>query len=290
MLERLTIAEFEVRIALVLSKTHLRDQDRDDLKAELLQHLYDHYQELIDGGTTHEQAVKQTIDQFGDTETIRKRISQNYPSTLREFLFRELIIVLILIMSIIIGPIFLLNDYRIASMLGAILIPFLTLLLVVPFKYLVLNRIKTWKVSLLLTIVIYVGLIGSEVFSSGSSLAVIVGQIFSFNIYNYVNGSSGLFTMASIHLFWILILVNQLIVNKSRTTLFQRMISSSFQYWGMLLFGIIVTISLPSNSETQIVFINTLFISTFLEQILSDQIIHLIDKKLCYSLRSNQSS
>lgn len=268
-----TIPAFESLVDLTLSKTHLHELDREELEIELKQHLMDHYQELIENGLSHEFAVQQTIDQFGELKTIRKKINQTYPNTLREFILRELMIGIILLLAIIIGPLFLINEYRFVSMLEVVPIPFLVLLISLFFRHFILNKIMSWKIALVITSIIYLGLMYSQIYHYfGLPATVVMSQLSLFNVNNFVNGSVGLVTIHTMHLLWILVLLLQTFKDKTNTKVWKNMILSSFQYWGMIALGLLISITITSNSQGQIVFINIFFIASFLEQVYSDRL------------------
>jgi hypothetical protein len=130
-------------------------------------------------------------------------------------------------------------------------------------------------------------LMGTQIYSSGLSIVTIIKQIFVLNISSFVNGSLGVFTLHTIHFFWILILLLQYIKDDSGNKVWQKMIYASFQYWGMIGLGIAVVVSLPTNSAANMVFINVFFITAVLEQVLLDRAMAFFNNLLSKHLNAN---
>lgn len=280
------ISEFDDLVQQVFFKTYLHEQDRVDLEIELKQHLYDHYQDLVDRGCSHEQSIKETIDQFGKIDILRKRIKRNYPSILKELILKEIIIGLFLVIAVIIGLKFLkLQNYLFMSP-GILILPLLVLMIALPFQHLILKRINSWKIASVVTCVIYAWYIMASFSEQGLSLIDVLQNIFSTTLSNYINGYQGLFTFHTIHFFWVIILLIQIKKKDSHFKVWQRMIFSSFQYWVMIILGLIVNSIFDMNSEGSTIFINLFFISSVLEQILIDPLLALFYKRIIVDFNS----
>lgn len=272
------IPEFEELVAQVFLMTHLHDQDRVDLEMELKQHLYDHHRELVDSGCSQEQSIIDTIDQFGEVDIVRKKIKRNYPNTLYEFFLKEIIIGLVLVLAIIIGPKLLNLQYFNNTSLRIIVFPLLILMFAIPFQNFILKRINAWQIAFVAICVIYLWYIVASFDNQGFSLNSMLRFVFSISLSNFINGYQGLFTFHTIHFFWFIILLMQFTNRDSRYKVWQLMIFSSFQYWGMICFGVFITSILHINSESSVIFVNIFFISSVLEQILIDPLIAFFNK------------
>jgi len=281
------IFEFDDLVKQVLFKTYLHEQDRVDLEMELKQHLYDHYRDLVDRGCSHEQSIKETIDQFGKIDIVRKRIKRNYPSILKELIFKEIIIGLFLFIAVIIGLEFLkLQNYLLMSP-EILILPLLVLIISTPFQHLILKRVNSWKIASIVTCVIYAWYIMASFSKQGLSLIDVLQYLFSTTFSNYINGYQGLFTFHTIHFFWVIILLIQIKKKDSQFKVWKRMIFSSFQYWVMIILGLFVNSILHMNSEGSTVFINLFFVSSALEQILIDPLLTFFYKRITIDFDSS---
>ena len=263
------IDDFDKYVKDLLSGTHLNQLDQNNLQEEMKQHLYDHYNNLISKNVSHDEAIKSTIEQFGNVTQIRKQVNRTFSNTIIEEIMKEIFIFGIMIFSFVLGPIIFKISVNI-SFPQAIFASLLTLLIAIPFQHLILKRQKYLFFSIIVVIVIYFvywsWYVGLSSNIDNNILKYSISFIFSIDLTTLVN-SSGLLNPPTVNMFWIIILLVQLSKVDYDDKYWKKMINVSFQYWSMLSLGVIVSTNIQ-NSSMQIIFMNAFLAYAFLEQII----------------------
>ncbi|MNI01161.1 hypothetical protein D3C73_539930 [compost metagenome] len=229
----------------LVSKLHVTKEDQAEIKEEWRQHLIDSVHHLMSSGCNMEDAIPKAVQQFGEAESLCVEMNRSLPSALVMNLVKEILIWSILIAACCLAPILLLNANFEPIF---IVVP----LLVLPLCYLcshhVLNRIHSFPIHLLASLILYIlfiiVFIPSFTNQSWSSI----------QITHWV-GLEGIFTLLSLQLIWLITLLPNLNSHQS----YGRSIAvSSFKYWSMA--GIGFVLSLWVNSAEIAVLIRNIFV------------------------------
>jgi hypothetical protein len=103
--------------------------------------------------------------------------------------------------------------------------------------------------------------------------------------WNQYMGSAGIFEFPSLHLLWLILILWSFSVWKKGESLWRRLEKASFEYWMMVVSGIIIAY-FHSTGEGQIFAVNVFLVYGFLQQIINPYVYSIWKQKAGHWLRS----
>jgi hypothetical protein len=261
-----SIKQFDDYIKRLVLDFHLDDEEKAELKEELTQHLYDHYSSLQKQGMEKSEAIRTVLEQFGDMQLIQTEVNQSYPSAMKFHIQKEIVISILCIIATIIGPIILIGAHFQPYFIFAALVALVLAYLVHRF---ILKRQADWRLSVIGVIAIYIFFLQflPRLYGTLLSFKFYSSQLFTLD-WNRLTGSNGLFEYVTLHMMWYVIIAFQFLTNANFIPVWNRVLTSSFQYWSMLLIGIFLAKLQPS-AEWAVLFINVFLLYGFLQHTIS---------------------
>ncbi len=281
------VKEFDYYLQNLISGLNLGSKEKRELEEEFRQHLLDHYQALLKKNMGKEEAVRTALEQFGGIEMLRAEVNQTYPGSVRNTIIKELFIAAFCLLACLIGPGLLIGAIFQSYFIYA---PLLFISMAAGVYHLLVKHQTSWLFSLAGTAAIYSFFLYFFLPQAGEAYTpeLYIQQLFTLE-WNRLTGPAGLFNLVTLHMFWYVLIVVQLILDNNYIPVWKRISNASFQYWAMLLAGVFLARWQPS-AETSVLLANVFLLYAFFQQILwPEGLIRLKEKISRLLVRQNLS-
>lgn len=268
MSKQVSIKEFDSYIKKITKELQLDQIEKKELEEEWKQHLYDHYDSLRGNHVDEKEAIQTVIDQFGPVEMLQEEVNQSYPSSMKNHLFKEVLIGIICIIASVIGPGLLIGAYFQPYF---IFVPIQALVVAYFIHRFIIKKQTYWLFSVIGFIPIYVIFLQflAQMYGTSLTLELYLSEIFSLD-WNRLAGLNGLYEFPTLHMFWYIILLVQLVSGNNYVSVWKRICNATFQYWAMLLFALVIA-RFQSSAEWSVISMNVILLYAFLQQVISNQ-------------------
>ncbi|WP_156291876.1 permease prefix domain 1-containing protein [Oceanobacillus salinisoli] len=268
MSKQVSIKEFDSYIKKMTKELHLDEIEKKELEEEWKQHLYDHYDSLRRDDVDEQEAIQIVIEQFGPVEMLKEEVNQTYPSSMKNHLFKEVLIGIICIVASVIGPGLLIGAYFQPYFIVA---PIQALVVAYFIHRFIIKKQTFWMFSIIGFIPIYVIFLQflSQMYGTPLTLELYLSEIFSLD-WNRLAGINGLYEYPTLHMFWYFILLAQLVSGNNYVSVWKRMCNATFHYWAMLLVALVIA-KFQTSAEWAVISMNVILLYTFLQEMISNQ-------------------
>ncbi|MRG85983.1 permease prefix domain 1-containing protein [Salinibacillus xinjiangensis] len=268
MSKQVSIREFDIYIKNITKELQLDEIEKKELEEEWRQHLYDHYHSLRLENVDEKEAIQAVIDQFGPVEMLQKEVNETYPSSMKNHVFKEVLIGMICIIASVIGPGLLIGAYFQPYFIFA---PIQALVAAYVIYRFIIKKQTYWLFSIIGFIPIYIIFLQfiAQMYGTPLTLELYLSEIFSLD-WNRLAGLNGLFEFPTLHMFWYIILLTQLCRNNSYLSVWKRMCNATFHYWAMLFIALVFA-RFQSSAEWSVISMNVILLYAFLQQLISSQ-------------------
>ncbi|MFT4415615.1 hypothetical protein ACLM5H_17300 [Fredinandcohnia humi] len=266
MSERQVIKEIEEYITKLLDNVHLVGDEKREIETEWKQHLYDHYDALRKQGAQKGEAIQTVIQQFGTIPLLQQEINQTYPSSIKNHIYKEIIIAIICIAASIVGPGLLIGAYFQAYFVTT---PILALLFAHFIYRYIVKKQTYWLFSIIGLALIYALFIQlfQSIIGNDWNMNTYITNLFSLN-WSDLTGENGIFEFTTVHMMWYVIIAMQIISKNNFFPIWQKVCNASFHFWSMLLIGIMLA-RFQSSAEWAMIYLNVFLLYAFLQQVVS---------------------
>ncbi|MFZ3580069.1 permease prefix domain 1-containing protein [Virgibacillus sp. DJP39] len=268
MSKQVSIKEFDSYIKKITKELRLDEIEKKELVEEWKQHLYDHYDSLLRDNVDEKEAIQAVIDQFGPIEMLQEEVNQTYPGSMKNHLIKEVIIGIICIIASVIGPGLLIGAYFQPYF---ILAPIQALVVAYIIHRFIIKKQTYWMFSVIGFIPIYVIFLQflAQMYGAPLTLELYLSEIFSLD-WDRLAGLNGLYEFPTLHMFWYIILLAQLVGGNNYVPVWKRMCNATFHYWSMLLIALVIA-RFQSSAEWSVISMNVILLYAFLQQVISNQ-------------------
>ncbi len=267
------VTEFEKYLNLILESLALEKEEKEDLKVEWNQHLIDMMHDFNKQGFSKEDSINLSIKQFGDPNLLQSEVEKSFPNDKKMQLLKEVFVWLICLIAASVGPSLFINaHYR----LYFITFPLIVLILCSLLFHIIIKRFTSPLIQMLGIPIFYLCIVGYIV--RNTSFDYFIKRLVSVDL-----GGEGLFSVAFLHLIWILLIVIRLLSLSSNK--WRSIIKSSFQYWALNVSAVYLVIMLSDGGETTVLSLNVFLLYGFLHQIVDPRFLLIEKNKIKYWLR-----
>ncbi|XEC95767.1 permease prefix domain 1-containing protein [Paenibacillus tarimensis] len=268
------VAEFEEYLLTILEGLDLEPGERDDLFEEWHQHLTDLMNKFMNRGFSKQEAHTLALQQFGDAADLHAEMKRGFPASRNMVWLKELLIWSLCLIASSIGPWLLINA---RYSLSFILFPLLVLLACAIFYHVLLSRIPRRPIWMIPgTLLVYAAFLFISVRLTSAEF---VWSLFTSSAW----GGTGLFTISTIHLFWIAVVACRLISRPDASPMTSA-VRSSFEFWAMNLIAVLLVMTefLLDSSEGKTFILNIFLLYGTLHQVVQPRFMIITKNKLQY--------
>lgn len=271
------IKEFELYLIRLTETLEVDNDEKVELIQEWNQHLNDLFNNYTQKGFPENEAIDLSLKQFGDINFLGEEFKKGFPNPRKMKILKEFYIWLLCLVGSSIGPLLFINAHY---SLTFVIIPFIIILICSMFYHLIINRLNASLIWILGIITLY----GSFLFITiqMNSIGYLVSQVTTISFEG-----NGLFTISSIHILWILFILISITSNSSKVSSFTNILKSTFQFWAMILFALILvkTEILTSSSEAKVFILNIFLLYGFLQQVINPRFVFIAKNKIQYWMK-----
>lgn len=272
------VPEFEAYLRSVIDGLGLDSDDGEELFLEWHQHLEELLNKYLQDGFNRQEAIKQSLRQFGDAEQLQTEWNKSCPGRKALLGLKEITVWLLCALAASVGPwLFIQAPFSLFYL--AVTLP--VLLSCGAFYHILLSRltVRPFWWLLLVTLGIY-GLFFLKSVSLTSLESV------SLQMVMLEFGGDGLFTMSGIHLLWVAAVACRIIASPPGQV-WKRALQSSFEFWAMNTAALFLAATdlLAGSAEGKVLFLNLVLLYATIQQIIQPQYLVMARNKLKYWFR-----
>lgn len=229
--------------------------------------------------TDKENAIRIVIEQFGEIDMLQDEVNKTFPNATKQHIQKEIIIAVLCIIASLIGPAILIGahfqPYFFVVPVQALLVAYLIQRFLISQVYYPMLAFVGFAAIYLYFLQFLTQLVGAPL-----TIELYLNQIFSLE-WDRLTGGEGLFNYVTLHMFWYIVLIVQILSTKNFTALWKKLFQSSFQYWAMLLFAVFIA-RFQSSAEWSVLYLNVFLLYGFFQQLLSIQQLQVWKEKLLH--------
>jgi hypothetical protein len=264
MLNSQGVQEFEDYLDKIMGTLSLSMDEKNELREEWLQHLVDSKDHFMQKGLREQEAIEYAMKQFGGVDLIQSELKRSVVSLKNMHVLKELVIWAICLLAVSVGPGFFTG---VSFQIYYITSSFFLLFCCYSIYHIMIKRGSHLIIPIVGLPIAY-GVYASY-YVSKVSWSVFLQNIFNFAWRNVVGGT-GLFTLPSLHLLWVLMMAIIMFIHGSKLKKWHSILRGSFEYWFMIMIAMfIVTKDLLSfSSEMKVILLNVFLLYGLLQQLI----------------------
>ncbi|QYR22420.1 permease prefix domain 1-containing protein [Paenibacillus sp. sptzw28] len=244
----------------------LNPEEKDELREELEQHLGKLMTQFIVQGQSKQEAMKRSLEQFGDPEQLRPEFQKSHIPSWKQYMSKEILIWLICLAAASVGPSLLINAHYSPLFVAA---PLMYLIVCAMLYHGIIQRIRRPILWITMFLLLYSTFTWDMI--QYHSFKLFIEEFVTFRL-----GGEGLATISITHLLWVGVLLRFL--NKG----WRALARISYEYWAMFIIAFYMMRAelITSSGEGHVLLLNTFLLYVFFQQMIESQIVVKIKNKI----------